>query len=212
MLIVRVFLETRNVIHELDDFSLREQSADELRPDFIPRYAPISSFALRIEKLHNSKANQWILPPPMATQLLETYDRQARSLRKVTARLDEIERLRIPLAEGLKKLHSFNESNENAVSALQKLDKNRKELLALQANIKQSSQKLETILEKAETEAQKRALRAEVNQLAMAASQSSAAHPPELALGAASYDFEQQIASEITHYMQMEQEVERQLA
>lgn len=212
MLIARAFLETRNVIHELDDFSKREQSADELRPDFMPLYAPMNSFAMRIEKLHNSKANQWILPPPMATQLIETYERQARSLRKVTARLNEIERLRIPLADGLAKLHSFNESNENAVSALQKLERNSAELLALQANIEQSSQKLEAILEAAETEAQKRALRAQVNHLAMTVSQSSAAHPPELALGAASYDLEQQITSEITHYMQMEQEVERQLA
>jgi hypothetical protein len=169
-------------------------------------------FAARVESFYEVKANQLILPCKMASRLIETYDRQIQSLEKVAARLDEIEELRRPLAEKLDKLHQFNEKNETADHALQQLEQSRSQLLQLQAKIQRSSQNLEAILNAAEIEAQKRALRAEVNRLARAASQSDAAYPPELELSDIGEDWEQQLTSEITHYMQMEQEVERQLA
>lgn len=209
------YLHSENKLYEpfpLGEFSREDQDMIGLQTGFITRYAPMNTFASRLEKLHEVKANRRILPPPMAKELIETYNRQIKSLHKVEARLDEIEKLRIPLADGLEKLSRFNESSENAVSALQELESNRAKLLALHSQIEQSSQNLEAILTSAENEAQKRVLRAELEHLAQTASQSAAAHPPELALGASSYDLEQQITSEITHYMQMEQEVERQLA
>jgi hypothetical protein len=67
-------------------------------------------------------------------------------------------------------------------------------------------------LERAEQEEEKRALHAEVTRLSQAVSETSSEEFPEFALQGVVSDFESQITSEITHYWQMEQEVEKQLS
>jgi hypothetical protein len=188
-----------------DEWLLFYDSGEQAPPD-------VRFFARRIRSLYLSRKTDQILPFRLAARLLHTFHQQQNHLQRIESKLRQVENIYEPLKEGIERLDALRTPHELGRRSLSEIEAERTGLLQLQAQVALSAHKLEAILERAEQEEEKRALHAEVTRLSQAVSEISSEELPEVASQGIVSDFESQITSEITHYLRLEQEVERQLS
>lgn len=208
-------------VYGLIDYTLRRDAENALPfwERFFTFYTaavgelPASSqnFANRIAQLYDLNEARHLLPYRLAARLLDTHHKQNTSLLHVNARLKDIDKLYLPLKQNLEQLKELQATNELGARRLKELEEDRQEILSLKERIEVSSRNLEVILYAVENEARKRVLQAEVTRLASAAPKANANEPNEGVMSDSAYTLEQQITSEVTHYLQMEREIEQRL-
>lgn len=210
-------------VYGLIDYTLRRDAENALPiwERFLASYTAVAgelpvlsgswSFADRIAQLYDLKEAPRLLPYRLAARLFDTYHKQSISLLHVNERLKKIDNLYLPLKENLEQLERLQATNELGARSLKELEEERQEILLLKERIEVSSRNLEIILYAVESEARKRVLQAEVTRLANTASKNSGSNAVEGVMSDRVGTLEQQITSEITHYLQMEREIEQRL-
>lgn len=197
-------MKNRNAWALWDEFVARTSSLESTSE-------PMRLLAKRIRALYEQSHTDHILPLHMAARLADTYGKQLNLMEQIKTRLQENESIYKKLNENVARLAELETVHESSQSSLRELEEDREELLRVQSKIETSMRHLEGVLERAEIEAQKRLLHAEVTKLTQTVKSTTATEKPELYIGEVVSDLEQQISSEVAHYLRLEQEIETQL-
>lgn len=218
---ITIFIALALITYSYIDYAAKkeDEKSSPMRERFLSSYSDAvgelttasRDVARRIAQLYDLKETRHLLPHPLGLRLLDTYNKQSASLSLVNARLLEIDKYYQLLKQRLEQLKQLQDTNEAGERSLKELEEDRLEILSLKERIEASSHNLEAILDTLEVEAKKRVLHREVTQLANAASRASANDPVEGVMSDRVDTLEQQITSEITHYLQMEREIEQRL-
>ncbi len=196
--------KNRNAWALWDEFVARTSSLNGLPDD-------VRKMSKRIRALYESTHTDHILPLRMAARLLDTYHKQLNLSAQIQKRLQENKSLYKKLSENVTRLAELETVHESGQNSLRELEADREKLQRVQANIETSMRHLEGVLERAEIELQKRVLHDEVTKLTQTAKTTTSTDKPEIYIGEVVSDLEQQISSEVAHYMRLEQEIETQL-
>ena len=202
--------------------ALNGKNAWSLWDEFMTRYygamhvseasgVGVQRLSKRIRALYEADGTDRILPVRMAARLLDTYNKQLHLTTQIKKRMQQNESLYQKLSENVTRLAELESVHESGQNSLRELAEDKDKLQRVQAGIETSMRHLEGVLERAEIEAQKRVLHAEVTRLTQTANSTTAAEKPEIYIGEVVSDLEQQISSEVAHYLKLEQEIEMKL-
>ncbi len=160
----------------------------------------------KIVKIQAATPSHELLPVSQAVKLVAAYDRQARQLELVRARLTKINATRETLIEKIAQLQALGENHSAGLRNLEQTRANAEALQKVADEIQSSCDRLEAILNSVRKTARARQLHRELDQLS-----ASATPAIDTELEAHSEDIERQIGREIETYMQLERETEEHL-
>ena len=164
----------------------------------------------RIIKIQMASAQRELLPPRQAIKLVVAYERRARQLQEVNARLAKLRELQRALDEKTGGLQTLGEEHPTGLRSLQQVRLDSAAMQKVADEIQGSCDRLDAILNAVQQTARAHQLHRELDQMSAPDQRSDAADEPAFEAESLE-DIERQIRREIETYLQLERETEEHL-